>query len=169
RFGFEKADALRELLDEHLENGQKVVIAARWKNDLALIEDMTEEIGFEVYSIRGGVTRQQSDENVVKFKETGEAAVCVIQPSAASLGIDLSSASHMIWYGNTSTSVNYTQSCDRIALSRNYTTFTHLIAQDTVDEALFQTLKEDGDVAESIMKDPRKALLGHTLDMDPSK
>src|SRR5699024_9125990 len=72
RFGFEKADALRDLLDEHLENGQKVVIAARWKNDLALIEDMASEIGFEVYSIRGGVTRQQSDENVVKFKETEE-------------------------------------------------------------------------------------------------
>src|SRR5699024_11314852 len=61
RVGFEKADALRELLDEHLENGQEVVIAARWKNDLALIEDMAEEIGFEVCSIRDGVTGQQAD------------------------------------------------------------------------------------------------------------
>lgn len=169
RFGFEKADALRELLDEHLENGQKVVIAARWKNDLFLIEDMAKELGFEVYSIRGGITRQESDENVVKFKETEEPAVCVIQPSAASLGIDLSSASHMIWYGHTPSWVNYTQACDRIALSRNSTTFTHLIAKDTVDEALFQTLKDDGDVAESIMRDPRKALLGHSLDVDPNK
>lgn len=169
RFGFEKADALRELLEEHLENGQKVVIAARWKPDLFLIEDMCKEIGFEVYSIRGGVTRQQSDENVIKFKETQEAAVCVIQPAAASLGIDLSSASQMIWYSHTPSWVNYTQSCDRIALSRSSTTFTHIIASNTADEALLQTLKEDGDVADAIMRDPRKALLGHSLSYDPSK
>lgn len=169
RFGFEKADALRELLEEHLENGQKVVVAARWKPDLFLIEDMAKDMGFEVYSIRGGITRQESDENVVKFKETQEPAVCVIQPAAASLGIDLSSASQMIWYSHTPSWVNYTQACDRIALSRNSTTFTHLIAEGTVDEALLQTLKEDGEVADTIMANPRAALFGHSLDVDKSK
>lgn len=169
RFGFEKADALKELLDEHLENGQKVVIAARWKPDLYLIEDMAHELGFEVYSIRGGVTRAESDENVVKFRETQEPAVCVIQPAAASLGIDLSTASQMIWYSHTPSWVNYTQACDRIALSRNSTTFTHLIAEGTVDEALLQTLKEDGEVADTIMANPRGSLFGHSLDVDQSK
>ena len=169
RFGFEKADALRELLEEHLENGQKVVVAARWKPDLFLIEDMAKDMGFEVYSIRGGITRQESDENVVKFKETQEAAVCVIQPAAASLGIDLSSASQMIWYSHTPSWVNYTQACDRIALSRNSTTFTHLIAEGTVDEALLQTLKEDGEVADTIMANPRAALMGRSLNVDQSK
>lgn len=169
RFGFEKADALKELLDEHWENGQKVVIAARWKADLSLIEDMSEELGFEVYPIRGGISRTESDQNVISFRETSEPAVCVIQPAAASLGIDLSTASHMIWYSHTPSWVNYTQACDRIALSRNSTTFTHLIAQGTVDEALLQTLKEDGEVADTIMSNPRQALFGKSLQVDKNK
>lgn len=169
RIGFEKADALRELLDDHYENGQKVVIAARWKPDLFLIEDMGRELGFEVYSIRGGIPRSESDQNVKGFRDTQEPALCVIQPAAASLGIDLSSASHMIWYSHTPSWVNYSQACDRIALSRNSTTFTHLIARNTVDEALLQTLKEDGEVADTIMSDPRQALFGKSLRVDPEK
>lgn len=166
RIGMEKAKALEETLEPLLEAGQKVVVAARWRADLDLIEDMGESMGFKVWSVRGGKTREETDQAIVDFRRYDDSAIMVIQPSASSLGIDLSTASHMIWYGHTPSWVDFTQACDRIALSRNSTTFIHLIANSSIDETLMETLRNDGDIAKQIMKRPEKALLGHTLDVD---
>ena len=89
-----------------------------------------------------------------------------MQPSSSSLGIDLSTASHMIWYSHTPSWVDFSQACDRIALSRNSTTFIHLVARNSVDEVLMETLRNDGDIAQQIMSKPEKALLGSTLHVD---
>lgn len=166
RVGFEKSDALAEILEDQFEKEQKVVVAARWKADLDLIEEMGREIGFEVYSIRGKVKRADSDSAIVKFRDSTEPAIMVIQPAAASMGIDLSTAATMVWYSQTNSWVDFTQACDRIALSRHSTTFIHLIARSTVDEVLLQTLAEDTDVAQMIMGDPRSLTRGTGLQLD---
>ena len=92
----------------------------------------------------------------------------VLQPSAAALGIDLSTASTMVWYSHTNSWVDFSQTCDRIALSRNSTTFIHLVAESSVDETTLETLRLDGDQAAIIMADPRKALKGRSLTVDSS-
>lgn len=166
RVGFEKSDALAEILEDQFEKEQKVVVAARWKPDLDLIEQMGKELGFEVYSIRGKVKRADSDKAIVDFRETTEPALMVIQPAAASMGIDLSTAATMVWYSHTNSWVDFTQACDRIALSRHSTTFIHLIARHTVDELLLQTLAEDTDVAQLIMGDPQSLTRGTGLQLD---
>lgn len=163
RVGFEKSDVLQELMEDLYEKGQKVVVAARWKPDLDLIEQMGRDLGFEVYSIRGGVKRHESDGAILKFRDTEEPAVMVIQPAAASMGIDLSTAATMIWYSTTNSWVDWTQACDRIALSRNSTTFYHLVAEDSVDEILMDALANDTDVSKQIMKKPKELLTGHHL------
>ena len=168
RVGFEKADELQAILEDQFEKDQKVVVAARWKPDLDLIESMAREQGFKVWSIRGGVKRSDSDAAILSFRDTTEPAVMVIQPAAASMGIDLSTASTMVWYSHTNSWVDFTQACDRIALSRSSTTFIHLLARQSVDEVLMDVLANDGDVAKAIMKRPRELLTGHHLDLDNS-
>ena len=168
RLGREKADELAEILEEEFDREQKVVVAARWRPDLDLIEQLGKQLKAPVWSVRGGVTRAQSDENIHLFREHTGAGLMVIQPSASSLGIDLSTAAHMIWYSHTPSWVDYTQSCDRIALSRTSTTFTHLIAKRSVDEVLLATLATDGEVARSIMTTPEELLSGHELTLDKS-
>ena len=64
----------------------------------------------------------------------------------------------MLWYSLTPSFVKYTQMCDRIALSRKSTTFHYLLAQDTVDEVLYDTLMEDGQVTRAILDKPEKLL-----------
>lgn len=167
RLGFEKADKLTELLDDLYEKDQKVVVAARWVPDLNLIEDTARDMGFRVFSIRGGVKRHESDQAILDFKACEDPAVMVIQPAAASMGIDLSTASTMIWYSTTTSWVDWTQACDRIALSRNSTTFYHLVAENSADEVLMDNLANDTDVAASIMKKPKELLVGHHLDLSP--
>lgn len=168
RVGFEKSDKLQVILEDQFEKEQKVVVAARWKPDLDLIEQMAHHIGFKVWSIRGGVKRADSDAAILAFRDTDEPSVMVIQPAAASMGIDLSTASTMVWYSHTNSWVDFTQACDRIALSRTSTTFIHLVARKSVDEILMDVLANDGDVAKAVMKRPKELLTGHHLALDAS-
>lgn len=166
RIGFEKADRLREILEDQFEKDQKVVVAARWKPDLDLIEDIAQDIGFKAWSIRGKVKRADSDNAIWSFRDYDGPAVMVIQPQAASMGIDLSTASLMVWYSHVNSWVDFTQACDRIALSRNSTTFIHLVAEDSIDEVIMDTLANDGDVAKELMAHPERLLKGQHLKTD---
>jgi len=158
RVGREKLDALKPHLEDALEREEKLVIAARFKPDMDAIASMADRLGLKVWQIRGGVKRAESDEFIREFRKWDDAGVMVVQPQAASLGIDLSTASKMIWYSLVSSYVDYTQCCDRIALSRTSTTFVYLLAEGTVDELLLETLENDHDVAQMIITHPSKLL-----------
>ena len=166
RIGFEKADALKLILTEQLEKDQHLVVAARWVADLDAIEEMGREVGYPVFSVRGGKKRTETDQAILGFKKATEPSLMIIQPSAASLGIDLSTASTMVWFSHTPSWTDFVQASDRIALSRNSTTFIHLVARNTVDEGMLQTLTHDGEVAKAIMDNPRAMLTGHSLKID---
>lgn len=160
--GREKLIALQEVLEEEIiEREEKVVIAARWRYDLSHIEALCKRLKIPVWAIRGGVSRADSDRAIKQFRrhDDGPAAM-VIQPSAGSLGIDLSTASHMIWYSLTHSWVDWTQACDRIALSTNPTVFTYLIVPDSVDSLTRDALMNDTNVSRMILNKPRSILLG---------
>jgi Mesyanzhinovviridae DNA helicase len=166
RVGYQKFDRLKELLEDLWEKDQKVVVAARWRADLDLIEDFARESKIPTYAVRGKMKREDSDQAIVDFEEADGAALMAVQPAAAALGIDLSSAAHMVWYSHTPSWVDFTQCCDRIALSRRSTTFYHIVAKRTVDEVVLATLAGDGDIARAVMTHPRELINGHPLDLD---
>ena len=154
RVGREKLDALKPHLEDAVEREEKLVIAARFKPDMDAIASMADRIGLKVWQIRGGLKREETDEYIREFRKWDDAGVMIVQPQAASLGIDLSTASKMIWYSLVPSYVDYTQCCDRIALSRNSTTFVYLLAEGTVDELLMETLENDHNVAQMIITRP---------------
>lgn len=154
RIGSEKLRALEPLLEDALDHDEKVVIAARFKADMDAIAALAKSMKIPVFQLRGGMKREESDAAIREFRKLDECAVFVLQPAAGSLGIDLSTASRMIWYSLTASWVDYTQACDRIALSRNSTTFTYLLAEGTVDEVLYNSLQEDGEIGRAILKKP---------------
>lgn len=156
--GDDKLKVLEEYIDEAIENDEKLVIVARFRSDLDAIMAMANRKFVPTFAVRGGMKRGDVTENIADFKETEGVAVMALNPQAGGVGIDLSSAAHMIWYSLTPSWVDYTQCCDRIALSKKATTYTYLLAENTVDEVLYDTLQSDGDVAEAILRDPRKVL-----------
>ncbi len=158
RVGREKLDALKPHLEDALEREEKVVVAARFKPDMDAIASMATKLGLRVWQIRGGVKRTESDEAIREFRRHDDAGIMVVQPQAASLGIDLSTASKMIWLSLTPSYVDFTQCCDRIALSRSSTTFVYLLAEGTVDELLMETLENDHDIAQRIITRPELLL-----------
>jgi SNF2 family DNA or RNA helicase len=158
RVGSEKLKVLRELLEDIFEKEEKVVVPARFTMDLTAIERMGHELSVPTFRLSGGVSRSDSTQAIDDFKKTDGPALFVVQPAAGSLGIDLSSASHMIWYSLTNSWTDFTQCSDRIALSRNSTTFMYLLAKGTIDETMYKGLKADGKVAEMIMTKPERIL-----------
>jgi SNF2 family DNA or RNA helicase len=159
RIGREKLDALRPLLEAHAEHEEKLVIAAQFRADLAAIAKMAHnEFNLPIYRLQGGVPRDQAAQDLRDFERQEGAAVYIVQPQSGSEGIDLSSASHMVWYSLTPSWVKYTQMCDRIALSKNSTTFTYLLGKNTVDELLYEVLQTDGEVARAILDNPERLL-----------
>lgn len=162
RVGTEKLAALKALLIETVcESEEKVVICARFKSELNAIEKLCAALGMPVWSIRGGMSRQATDDALRSFRwhgaDDGPAAM-VVQPQAGGVGVDMSTAAHMIWFSLISSWVDYTQMCDRIALSSVGTQFTYLMSPGTVDHLLYDTLQADGDVSRAIMKRPEALL-----------
>jgi hypothetical protein len=158
RIGFEKLNKLEELLkEETLEREEKVVIAARFVPDLNTITKLCESLDLPVWSVRGGMERADTTRAIREFRHHDDAGVMVVQPQAASLGIDLSTAAHMIWFSLTSSWVDFTQACDRIALSPISTTFTFLLA-GPVDRLLYEALQQDADVSKMILSKPKRLL-----------
>lgn len=160
RVGTEKLKALKELLiEEVIERDEKVVICARFNPDLNAIQKLCTALDIPWWSVRGGDKRSATDDNLKAFKQHDDGpAAMVVQPQAGGVGIDMSSASHMIWFSLVSSWVDYTQMCDRIALSPQGTQFTYLICPGTIDELVYDTLQLDGDVSRAILRHPKAIL-----------
>jgi SNF2 family DNA or RNA helicase len=158
RVGSEKLDALRELLEDYAEKDQKVVVAARFKPDLNAISRLACSLDLPVFELRGGMKNEHTTRNIRDFRRLDGCGVFVMQPQAGSLGIDLSTAPNMVWYSLTRSWTDFTQSNDRIALSRHSTTFTYLLGEGTVDEEMYLVLQLDGDIGKRILDKPERAL-----------
>lgn len=150
--GSEKLDTTRELLMDLFEADEKVVIAARFKADHIRIAQLSKSLKVKPHFVVGGQNRVDRDKDIREFRESQSKDLIIIQPQAASLGIDLSTASVMIWFSLTNSYVDWSQSCDRIALSKNKTSFLYLLAENTIDYDLYNSLKEDRDVAELMLE-----------------
>jgi hypothetical protein len=159
RIGKEKLLTLQEYVDDAVEHDEKLIIAARFKPDLAAIARMCrEKFGIPTFELRGGIPRSQVDGDLVAFERYGGCAAYVVQPQAGSLGVDMRTAPRMIWYSLTSSWVDFTQTNDRNALFPGLRTQTYLLAESTVDYVMYQALQTDGDVARLVQRKPETLL-----------
>lgn len=124
RIGNEKIRALEELIEHYKECDEKVVVAARFKSDLDAIALLGARFKLPVFQLRGGLSRDLATRNISDFKRLDGAGLFVMQPQSGSLGIDLSSARHMVWFSLVPSFVDFSQSNDRIALSKKSRTYT---------------------------------------------
>ena len=159
RIGREKIERLRLIMEDHVEHDEKLVIVGQFRADLAAIERIARrEYKLPTFVLKGGVPRDQATADLRAFQRYDGAAVYVVQPQSGAEGIDLSSSARVVWYSLTPSFVKYTQMNDRIALSKVSTTYTYLLAADTVDEVLYDVLQTDGQVTRKILDKPESLL-----------
>jgi len=157
--GNEKLRMLEDLIEDQFELDEKVVIGALFRPDIQRIVRMINKKFKEVpaFELHGGVSRTDRDLGIKQFRQQEGAAAFIMQPNAGSLGIDLSTASMMVWYSLTASYVDFTQSEDRIALSGKANRYVYLLG-GPVDELMYQTLQEDADVSKMISRRPELLL-----------
>lgn len=160
KVGDEKIKALKDILIEEVqEKEEPTIIVARWKHDLDGIQTLCKTLGIPSVSIRGGMSRDSTDDALRVFSQgAGTAVAMIVQPQAGGVGLDMRVAGHTIWYSLTPSYVDFTQMKDRNALHPNAVQHTFLIAPGTVDALLYETLHTDGEFAKTILRRPEAIL-----------
>ncbi len=153
RIGHEKLRVLEDLLVDMFEEDEKVVIAARFRADIASIAKLVVKLKGKQWQLHGGVDRRTRDANIKAFRAWDGPGAFIAQPSAGGLGIDLSSSATMIWYSLTNSYVDWTQFTDRVALSARAVRTIYLLAGPS-DRLMYNTLINDQDVGKAIQESP---------------
>ena len=147
--GSEKLDVLSGIIGGHRDEATPLVVAARYRAEIARIRELCQSLGVPSMTIQGG---SDTAAELERWRSLEGCRVMILQPQSGSLGIDLREADHLVWYSLVYQWTDYSQTCDRIALCDRPTTITHLLAQGTVDWDIAGVLQKDEDVVEAIMK-----------------
>ena len=150
-----KLNALSDLIDSAMENGQKVVVIARFVPEIHDITKMLEAKGIRYAQISGEI--KDRDDQVAAFQHDPDCRVFVGQIATAGLGITLTAASTMIFYSLDYSMANFDQCRARIHRvgQRNACTYYFLVARNTIDERVLQALRDKSNLAKQLVDDIR--------------
>lgn len=157
-FDDSKLKACLDLIEDMLAEDQKVVIFARFRNDIErLSASIWDRFERHPLILSGSVPGRDRNTLVQKFHDDPDEKIFIAQIQAGSLGIDLTPASVGIFYSLDYGFANYVQAQDRLHRigQKNKVTYYHLVVPKTIDTLTLRILKEKGDIAHAIVHDPR--------------
>lgn len=151
--GTEKMTLFEETLTDLLDAGKKVVVFARFIPEIKAIKKLLESKGVDHRIITGEVSQTDRGEYVKTFQEDPNCRVFVAQVQTAGLGITLTAADTAIFYSMDFSLANHEQAKARIHRigQKNKVTYIYLLAKNTVDEKVFESLKEKKNVADQVV------------------
>ena len=151
-----KLDALFDLVEEAVEENNKLVIMARFVAELDAIQEGLKTRHIEHAVIRGGI--KERDQEIKKFQNDPDCMVFVGQISAAGLGLTLTAASTMIFYSMNYSMSDFEQAKARIhrVSQRNDCRYIYLVCRGTVDTKILRALRNKVDLAKMLIDDYRK-------------
>ena len=150
-----KLDALSDIIDSAEQDGKKLVIIARFVPEIHAIGKMLAKKGIRYAQISGEI--KDRDAQVAAFQNDPDVTVFIGQIATAGLGITLTAASTMVFYSMDYSMSNYEQTRARIHRVGQYQpcTYIHLVARDTVDEKVLQSLRDKANLAKELVDDYR--------------
>jgi len=149
-----KVDALEDIIDDYvLTTGKKLVIFARFRPELGLIEQMLKRKKIRYGMIYGDVKLEDRGEIVKDFQTNPGTMVFLAQIDTAGLGITLTAADTCVYYSVNFNYAAYSQSLARIHRigQRNRCTYIHLVMEKTVDEQILKALAKKEDLAKTVV------------------
>lgn len=143
----------RLLLDflSDLPKAEPVVVFARFRHDLDVIEAVAEEMG-RAY---GEVSGRRKDLEEARMPPWCN--LLGVQMQSGGVGIDLTRARYAVYYSLGFSLAEYLQSRKRLHRpgQTRHVSVTHLIAEGTVDEKVYAALAERKEVVETILRENR--------------
>lgn len=163
--GSAKLDALADILEDYVqEAGQKLVVFARFRPEIAAICRLLEGRGIRYGRIDGEVPMDQRGAVVEAFQNDPGVKVFVAQIQTAGLGITLHAASAAVFYSLDFNYANYAQALARIHRigQERPVTYIHLLAGQTVDDRVLDALERKEDLARTIVDGWKNYFQGDT-------
>ena len=146
-----KAGMLLDMLDNILENNEKVLIFTQFREmGMILQELIRDRFGTDSMFLHGGTTRKKRDEMVERFHNDAREKIFLLSIKAGGTGLNLTAASHVIHYDlwwNPAVEVQATDRAYRIGQNKNVMVY-RLITQGTFEEKINAMLKEKKELAD---------------------
>jgi len=150
----EREKALKELLEQLcVEKGKKCLVWAVWKQNYETIKKVCDELKIRYVECHGLVSARGKEEARRSFIQDGEIKVWIGHPYSGGIGVNLIVAPYTIWYSRSFSLEQYEQ-----AKARNYrggqtekVTHYHLVAQDTIEPEIVDSLRNKKSIADLIM------------------
>ena len=146
-----KFEVFKELLQEALDSGQKVVVFTQYLEMMNIIEDYLRHLRVDFAEIRGD-SRERA-EAIRRFNENDACRVFVCSLMAGGVGIDLTSASVVIHYDRWWNAAREDQATDRVhrwGQRRGVQVF-KLLTRGTLEEKIDKMIAAKGDLMNSIV------------------
>ena len=139
-----KEDALADMLED-VDSKENVVVFCQFRHDLEAIGRATQKMGRRYFELSGS-------QNTLEDWKMCEGGVIGVQIQAGAEGVDMTKANHAIYFSLPHSLAMYNQSRARLYRpgQTRPVSFCHLIAEGTIDEALYKTLIKKEDMIESI-------------------
>ncbi|WP_025847647.1 DEAD/DEAH box helicase [Paenibacillus ehimensis] len=151
--GTDKFDVFRETMGDLLEAGKKVVVFARFIEEIRAITRFLDDSNIGYRYIMGEVGQSERGEAVQAFQTLPEVRVFVAQIATAGLGITLTAADTAIFYSMDFSLANHEQAKARIhRIGQKFpVTYIYLLGAGTVDEQIFKALKDKKNIADTVV------------------
>lgn len=156
-----KLDALADIVDDYVvDAGKKLVIFARFRAEIAAIENLLRLRKIQYGSIYGDVPMEERGKIVEDFQTNPDTKVFVAQIQTAGLGITLHAASTAVFYSYDYNYANYAQALARIHRigQRFPVTCIHLVVDGSIDEKILAALENKEDMAKTVVDSWREVL-----------
>ena len=156
-----KLDALADIVDDYVvDAGKKLVIFARFRAEIAAIENLLRLRKIQYGSIYGDVPMEERGKIVEDFQTNPDTKVFVAQIQTAGLGITLHAASTAVFYSYDYNYANYAQALARIHRigQRFPVTYIHLVVDGSIDGKILAALENKEDMAKTVVDSWREVL-----------
>lgn len=156
-----KLEALADIVDDYVvDAGKKLVIFARFRAEIAAIENLLRLRKIQYGSIYGDVPMEERGKIVEDFQTNSDTKVFVAQIQTAGLGITLHAASTAVFYSYDYNYANYAQALARIHRigQRFPVTYIHLVVDGSIDEKILAALENKEDMAKTVVDSWREVL-----------
>lgn len=149
-----KLDLLIEYVQKSVFLGEKCIVWARYRAEIAAIVERLKAAGVECVEYHGGVDTAERAKAIDAF-QNGAAKVFVGNQQAGGTGITLTAASVVFYFSNNFSLRDRLQSEDRahrIGQSKSVVYF-NISAKNTIDEGVVRALANKGDILESVIRE----------------
>ena len=148
RTGTSKLNELMDLLEE-IGNHQVII----WDHFHEEGDQIMKKLSKKAGRVDGTVTSQQTRIDTVNAFINGNLQYVVAHPGSLGHGVTLTNCSYAIYFSLSHSYELYVQSRDRIYRKgqKNACTYYHIVAANSVDNAIMQALKNKGDVVDAVL------------------